>query len=167
VDAQRPATDAQAVLALVRRLALAAVVAATAGCALAEPSQSPIPTRRPLPAGVVALPDNPPCEAVAEPGIPCVIVGHAILGDLHERDGCVWIVMDGSRVEAQVVWPYGYSARFDPFTVFDNAGKVVASDGDQIYGDGWGPTAAKPDTCGRDQQISLIDDFEINLGVKG
>jgi hypothetical protein len=151
-------------LRVVRLLVLAALVASTGGCVLGEASRAPIPTRRPLPPGVVALPDYPPCEAVAAPGIPCVYAGHLVVGVLHERDACVWIA---TPLEAQVLWPFGYSARFDPFMVFDNAGNVVAREGDEISAEGWGPTPAEPDACGRDQQYSLVEPLEVDREIGG
>ena len=48
--------------------------------------------------------------------------------------GCVWLAE--ARGNHTVVWPAGYTATFDPTTVYDPQGAVVGREGDFITGAG-------------------------------
>jgi hypothetical protein len=115
---------------------------------------APVPTRIPLPAGRVPLPDYSPCVPPA-PSTNCVFAGHAVFGTLHEAGECIWMVTETGS-EVRVIWPYGYSAQFKPFVVFDNGGKEVARDGDRLEPEGTGPFEGDADSCGRTQYVYLI-----------
>lgn len=119
-----------------------------------SPAAEPPPTRMSLPPGRIALPDHEPCSTTTQ--IPCVDTGHAVFGTLHQQSGCIWLVLENG-IEARIVWPYGYSARLDPFAVFDNAGKEVAHGGDELRPNGVGPQTGDPDTCGRSSFVVIND----------
>lgn len=62
-----------------------------------------------------------------------------------------------SGATARIVWPFGYYARFDPFVVFDNAGREVARDGTGLRAGGDGPLDGDSDRCGRTTYVVLFD----------
>jgi hypothetical protein len=92
----------------------------------------------------------------------CVATGHAVFGTLHEADGCIWLVLEGSDQEVRIVWPNGYTARYEPFAVFDAGGRRVATTGDAIHADGSGPNLGEADDCGRTEWVALVDGFLVN-----
>lgn len=126
-------------------------VAMVVGCE--TPGPPPMPSRAPIPPDQVRLPDHPPCVS-PDPGIACVEVGVAMFGTLLEKDGCVWMIRDNGE-EVRIVWPFGYSATFEPFVVFDNAGAEVARDGDYVRAEGAGPSQGDADACGRTLYVVL------------
>jgi hypothetical protein len=65
---------------------------------------------------------------------PCAGVGtEAVLAGDPGDPQVAWIVSRGTRVD--VVFPYGFSARFAPnLEILDAAGAVVARSGDRIDG---------------------------------
>jgi hypothetical protein len=95
-------------------------------------------------------------------GPPCVATGHAVFGTLHEADGCIWLVLEGSDQAVRIVWPDGYTARYEPFAVFDAGGHRVATSGDVIHADGSGPYLGEADDCGRTEWVALVDGFLVN-----
>lgn len=138
---------------LIAILAIALMMAGVA-CSPGQAGGTPFPTRIELPAGREPLPDHEPCRGSGPE--PCVEAGRAVFGTLHEADGCVWYVLDNGT-EARVVWPFGYSASYDPFIVYDNSGREVARDGDALEAAGSGPQEGDADACGRTQYVVLID----------
>ena len=124
------------------------VVLLVAGCSSPAPGTPP-----PVPADRVGLPDHAGCDQLY-PGKLCSETGHGVEGRLHERGGCIWLELSSGR-EAAVVWPFGYSASFDPFAVFDESGRRLADDNDLVVAAGWGPTSGSPDACGRTDYMSL------------
>lgn len=131
---------------------LGCLIALVAGCG---PTQgTPGPTRLELPVGRVALPDHDPCQDVD--GIPCVYAGHAVNGSVHEANGCIWYELENGR-EVRIVWPFGYSAEFKPFVVYDNAGREVARAGLSLTAGGEGPLDGEPDSCGFSTYVVLDD----------
>lgn len=66
------------------------------------------------------------------------------------------MVLD-NRLQVRVLWPSGYSARFEPFVVFDDAGKEVARSGDLLHAGGEGPFVGEADSCGRGLWVMLLD----------
>lgn len=143
------AGDAVAARDFVRRRFVLALLTLVAACG------EDGPTRIPLPPGVVRLPDYSPCPQPA-PDIPCVYAGRAVFGTIHEDEGCIYMVLENGR-RVRVVWPFGYSARLDPFVVYDNTGLEVARDGDELRPEGDGPLAGAPDECGMTSYVVLID----------
>lgn len=85
-----------------------------------------------------------------------------MFGTLHEADGCIWLVLEGSDQEVRIVWPDGYGARYTPFAVFDAGGRRVATSGDAIHADGSGPFTGEADDCGRTEWVALVDGFLVN-----
>jgi hypothetical protein len=84
---------------------------------------------RPLASGEVPVKTVEPKWVCAGTGIDAVL--HGSPGDPPST----WIihVVDGRREE--VVWPPGYSARFDPgLLLFDEAGILVGRDGTHVIG---------------------------------
>ena len=64
---------------------------------------------------------------------PAALVGpFSVAG--RSSDGCVWLEMNGSQFGA--LWPQGYSATFDPVRVYDQAGQLVATEGEQLWAGG-------------------------------
>lgn len=133
---------------------LLALALGLVGCGLGDVATTPFPTRIQLPEGRISLPDHEPCRGAI--GVPCVEVGHAVFGMLRESEGCVWYVLDNGT-EVRIIWPFGYSAQFDPFIVFDNAGRAVAKDGDSLRAEGDGPLDGAVDACGRSRYVVLAD----------
>jgi hypothetical protein len=59
------------------------------------------------------------------------LVGSFEMGTDDGLPFCEWIeVTGGDRV--QVIWPDGWDVRFEPLTLIDDAGQVVATEGDQL-----------------------------------
>jgi hypothetical protein len=88
--------------------------------------------------------------------VPCIETGHAVNGVIQESDRCISYVLDNG-VEVRVIWPFGYSAIFDPFVVYDNSGKEVARDGDALLVAGDGPLEGQSDDCGQDKYVILAE----------
>jgi hypothetical protein len=115
-------------------IGLALVVAACA--ALPSPAPpNPAPTEpRPLGSGQRWLPTF---LTVTSEGVPIACAGTAFEADLHGSAAdphLAWMIRpDGRRQE--LVWPLGYSARFDPaLEVLDDRGQVVAREGSLVTG---------------------------------
>jgi hypothetical protein len=66
------------------------------------------------------------------------------------------MVLD-TGLEASVLWPFGYSAGFDPFVVYDNSGKAVGRDGVWLHAGGTGPFDGPADACGRARWVMVLD----------
>lgn len=152
----RPRTRGSRTLGLIALAGIVIVLVAIAvftRYAEANPS-APAPTRIAVGPGRFALPDHNPC--IVDHPSPCIDTGIALFGTLREQGGCIWIVRDNGE-EDRIVWPFGYSARVNPFAVFDNSGTLVAKDHDQLHADGEGPTTGEPDACGRRSYVVLND----------
>ena len=135
------------------------------GACSADPGSSVVPpTRIPLPAGRVALPDAEPlCPHGLPPGVDACVWGTvAVHGTLHEEDGCIWIERESGEKQS-ITWPFGYSAQFRPFVVFDNAGQAVAQDGDYLRAGGFNAETGPPDACGRTEVVTLVDGIRLGL----
>jgi hypothetical protein len=65
-----------------------------------------------------------------------------------------WLTLDDGQ-DVRIVWPYGYSAVLQPFTVLNNAGDPVISAGDTIKTGGNGPLEGAPDSCGRTSYVAI------------
>lgn len=52
----------------------------------------------------------------------------------------------------------GYSARFEPFVVYNNQGEEVARDGDWLIAAGGGPFEGEADACGRTAYVVFSPD---------
>ncbi len=112
----------------------------------------------PLPSGRVALPDAERlCPYGPPPGVDACVWGTvAVNGTLHEEDGCIWIERESSAKQG-ITWPFGYSAQFSPFAVFDNAGREVARDGDHLRAGGFAPQPVPRHDCGWTAVMTLVD----------
>jgi hypothetical protein len=88
----------------------------------------------------------------------------AIHGILREADGCIWLVQANDR-EPRIVWPLGFTARFDPFVVLNSAGLAMARDGDLLLAGGFGPLPGEADACGRSEYVVLEE--PVPRGVPG
>lgn|GEM_PF-2477164 len=55
-----------------------------------------------------------------------------VLGGQTNRDGtaCIWLI--NGRDKIALSWPYGYTARVSPLTVYDGTGKPVAEVGEVV-----------------------------------
>lgn len=133
--------------------ALASLLVAIVIAACGGPSG---PTRIPLPPGRAPLPDASPACPPAPSDVVCVAATVALHGILHEENGCIWYTL-ANEVNYRVVWPFGYSADFDPFVVYNNSGMPVARDGDLLLAGGWAPEPGEPDLCGRSIFVTLAD----------
>ena len=104
------------------RSAVATLALVVAAC---NAIPAPAPTNS---AGNIILP------TIDTRGFPCAGVGtDAVLaGDAHDPQ-VAWLIEGTTRVD--VVFPYGFSARFAPgLEVIDESGAVVARGGDRIDG---------------------------------
>jgi hypothetical protein len=95
-------------------------------------------SRGPLPSGAVAVPTDDALVSSAQSNILCTasaaippVVG-ILAGDASESAWPVWLrAEDGQRM--YVVWPKGFSARFDPgVTLLDETGAPVLDEGSPI-----------------------------------
>lgn len=87
------------------------------GCSGGGGAMVAVPTTRPVPSGQTIL-----CSAAQ-------LIPFTLTGDARTTPS-VWGIrsIDGSRFE--IVWPYGFHARFDPtLEVLDPTGQVVAKAG--------------------------------------
>jgi hypothetical protein len=85
--------------------------------------------------GTVSIPTNPESQFTRAAGLN----GH-LRGGLLRGEQCLWVeATDGGPAAlVAVVWPHGYSARFDPPRLVDSQGDVVATEGQQVsLGGGW------------------------------
>jgi hypothetical protein len=118
-------------------LALPLLVLLAAGCSSVAPG-----SRASLPSW---------CGTGSCEGIPADPPRTGMLGD----DGtCLWLDLEGARVEP--LWPPGYTARFDPLTVFDATGGEVAHGGATLTTQMLGPQSQFPDGCG---QVQIVEVF--------
>lgn len=112
---------------LARLLAAGCLVAAIAACSSVSPLTSPSGGEYPLPIADFSGPN----------GQPLLCAGTAFGGSLHGSANDprhVWITRDnGSR--AEVAWPAGYRARFDPgLELLDASDQVIGREGSMIEG---------------------------------
>lgn len=75
-----------------------------------------------------------PLPAWSDFGGEDAFVGGRLQGSPHIDGGCVWLEDAGSRFA--VLWPPGYSARFDPLRLVNERGDVIAREGDLIRSGG-------------------------------
>ena len=55
-----------------------------------------------------------------------------VLGGQTNRDGSACIWLSNGRDKVALSWPYGYTARVSPLTVYDSTGKPVAEVGEIV-----------------------------------
>lgn len=128
------------------------------GTASSSADSNPIPPRRVLSPGEIRLDDHLPC--VSPSGQPrCVETGRGENGTLQWDGKCLSLWLDPTTA-VRIVWPYGYSARLMPFTVYDNEGREVARPGDALLAAGSGPYIGEPDACGRSNYVVLVDGIQ-------
>ncbi len=97
----------------------AVLLGGTLAILLAACGASPTPTLPTL------SEDNPPCAGVGT---------EATLAGSHTDPRLAWMV-DSQGGRHDIVWPRGFTARFDPdLAVLDASGKVVYRAGDKIDG---------------------------------
>lgn len=102
-------------------LLLALSVVATA---CSEPSEAPTTTTGSTAAtGPVELPANP------DPPKSATIYA-TLQGDAALDGGCVWLRQ--TNTEFSVLWPTGFTAEFDPVRLYDEAGNLIAEEGDRL-----------------------------------
>ncbi len=109
------------------KLTLALMVSLSA-CA-STPTPSPVPS---VPVSLLAAPSLPTLEFISQG---CADVGFdAFLTGSAEDPRVTWLVnVSGKRID--ILWPRGFSARFDPdLEVLDASGTVVYRAGDRIHG---------------------------------
>jgi hypothetical protein len=146
------------------RISVLVCVLLFGACGAGPGSSAVPPTRIPVPAGRVALPDAEPlCPHGPPPGVDACVWGTvAVHGRLHEDGGCIWIERENGAKQA-IVWPFGYSAQPRPFVVFDNGGREVAGDGDYLLGGGFAEEAIPRDACGRTEVVALVDPVQVGI----
>lgn len=107
----------------IRFTALSMALALAVG-ACGEPSATPTTTSRSTAAvGPVELPANP------DPPKSATIFA-TLEGDATLDGGCVWLRQ--TNIEFSVLWPTGFTADFDPIRLYDEAGNLVAEEGDRL-----------------------------------
>ena len=114
--------------------ALSALVLIGLAFAACDSAPSPVPTKA---SGSLVLPtiNTRAFDACAGVGTEAVLAGDA------NDPRVAWLLSGGKRVD--VVFPLGFSARFNPgLEVLDGSGAVVARGGDRI--DGYCVTAGPP-----------------------
>lgn len=90
-------------------------------------------------------------------GVPAI--GHRS-GTIHATGDCIWMTFEGQRVA--VLWPAHYSAAYTPaLAVFDESGRQVASEGEQLNLAILGPDSIETDACGLEKVVQLhFDPFQ-------
>ena len=84
-------------------------------------------------------------------GVPAI--GHRS-GTLHATGDCIWLTFEEQRVA--VLWPLHYTATFTPaLAVFDEGGRQVAVDGDELTLAIVGPSPTDKDACGLESVVQL------------
>lgn len=103
------------------------------------------------------LPTAPLCQP--SPGRECGVPVPSLHDWMLQEDrGCMWLVeVGGDGREVRIVWPEGYTARFNPFVVFDAQGREVARAGDMLRASTIDPLSGDPDACGRSLWIPLLE----------
>ena len=96
------------------------------------------------------------CPSGDCPGVPAIDLRS---GTIHATGECIWMTFEGQRVA--VLWPAHYTATFEPaLTVFDEAGRPVARDGDELTLAILGPHPIEKDGCGLESTVQLhFDQF--------
>jgi hypothetical protein len=74
-------------------------------------------------------------------------------GTIHATQQCIWIEIDGQR--AATLWPAHFTATYAPLVVFDESGRQVAKEGDQLTMAFVGPKPAAEPRCGIDSVVEL------------
>lgn len=82
-----------------------------------------------------------PQSGAALPGV--------LRGDVGIDGGCVWIDTEASEPRVAILWPRGYSARFDPVRVYGPDGQLLARGGDRVTLGGGGDSRPMS-RCGLD-----------------
>jgi hypothetical protein len=76
-----------------------------------------------------------PVELPANPDPPKSATIYATLqGDATLDGGCVWLRQ--TNIDFSVLWPTGFTADFDPIRLYNEAGNLVAEEGDQVVATG-------------------------------
>ncbi len=110
---------------------LAAAVAIAGGCSSTVPSVAPATPAFGTPLPTTAFQPPQPGTAAACGGVGLDAILH---GDPSDP-GLTWIVDRRSGLRTEVLWPTGFSARFDPsLEVLDASGRVVHHEGELIGG---------------------------------
>ena len=91
------------------------------------------------------------CDTGRCVGVPADPPRSGVLGD---TGGCIWLDIDGQRVEP--LWPFGYAATLDPLIVYDAGGREVARGGPTLTTPMLGPDShLLPNGCGLSSSIRL------------
>lgn len=114
----------------------------------ASPAVSPsgaatVPSPAVSPSGAPASPDPSTTVLPALPPLAAQDLAGlygALRGDPVTQ--CVWIEQNGGEL-ASVLWPPGWTARFEPLELLDAAGAVVATEGDRLQLTGSGASTGE------------------------
>jgi hypothetical protein len=91
------------------------------------------------------------CPSGECPGVPAI--GHRS-GTIHATGECIWMTFEGQRVA--ILWPAHYTATYTPaLAVFDQRGRPVAVEGEQLTLAILGPDPIETDACGLENVVQL------------
>ena len=84
-------------------------------------------------------------------------------GDANVDGGCLWL--ETERGPQAVLWPAGYSARFDPAQLVGPTGEIVATTGDLITATGGYSSAEGMTRCrlGQDEIAEIDGDITVRV----